>query len=158
MAKATNYDMMKRIEALENKSKSIITAGITSNFTLEIAGTNTVPINKEICKKGSAFSIKNGKIYVDTDISYVKISANAVINAKARTGSALNLMIYKNGEEEAVAMSTTSESGVTNQVRSISAKLVDVQKNDFFEMKVYAQPNEFVMFQDQRTYITIEEV
>lgn len=156
--KANNYDMMKRIEALENKNKSIITAGITSNFTVETAGANTVPVNKEISRKGSAFSIKNGKIYVDTDISYVKISANVVINAKARIDGALNLMIYKNGTEEAVAMSTISESGVTNQVRSISAKLVSVKKGDFFEMGIYAQPNEFVMFQDQRTYITIEEV
>ena len=156
--KANNYDMMKRIEELENKNKSIITAGITSNFVVSTAGTNTVPVNKEICKKGSAFSIKNGKIYVDTDISYVKISANAVINAKARNDGALNLMIYKNGTEEAIAMSTINEDGVTNQVRSISAKLVGVQKNDFFEMRVYAQPNEFVMYQPQRTYITIEEV
>lgn len=157
MSAPLNFDLIKKVKKLEDKS--IITAGINSNFEIPAAGLNTIVLDKTICKKGNAFLIQNGKIYVNSDnVNYVKISANAVINAKARKNGALNLVICKNGNEEAVAMVTIDEDIVTNQTRSISAKLVQVQKNDYFEMKIYGQVDEFVMSNSQRTFITIEEV
>lgn len=157
--KANNYDMIKRIEALENKTKSILTAGINSNFVISTSGDNVLALDKIICQKGNGFSIKNGKIYVNSDdIKYVKISAMACIRSKDRKNSSLNIYINKNANEEAYAMSTISEETENNQTRSISTKLVQVQKNDYFEFGVYAFTDDYVMCQSQRTYITIEGV
>lgn len=138
------------------EEKNIMTAGITSNFTLTASGNNRVPIDKQIAKVGDKFTMSDGKIIVGSGISYVKVSANAMMNS-ATTG-AKNMTIYKNGEQCAISMESRTLTASTNIAKAIAPMLVPVQAGDYFELYLYGAVDDTLLSPSIRTYVTIEAV
>lgn len=138
------------------EDKNIITAGISSNITLTTAGNNRIAINNQIAKVGSKFTISDGKIIVGSGISYVKVSANAMMTSS--TTGAKNLIIQKSGTQVALSMESRTLTTSTNIAKAIGTVLVPVQEGDYFELYLYGAVDDMLLSPTIRTYITIEAV
>lgn len=137
-------------------TKNIITAGISSNYTIETAGNNRIPIATEIAKVGDKFTISDGKIIVGSGISYVKVSANAMMTSA--TSGAKNMIINKSGTQVAISMESRTLTTSTNIAKAIGTTLVPVQEGDYFELYLYGAVGDLLLSPSIRTYITIEAI
>lgn len=137
-------------------NKSIITASISSELTL-VSGDNGVPLNTSV-SIGNGLTLENNNIVVgiNSEISYVMVSAKVNYNSLQATNGIRYIKIDHNGVEIMAGREWYASTNTTGVCLTLSPQLIPVSAGDTFGLHVQGVANDKVRNGLAWTYITIE--
>lgn len=151
MAKANNYDMMKRIEKLEDKT-NMITLVLQDVYT--IVNTNTyeeIPL-QELNKIGDKLTCSESGVLIGKGVSKVEVSYTVKYETLAEEGQKYG-SLFKN-DETALLLENAYATG--RCIISATPIIVNVAENDLLTLKAYGQAGD--KLRTASTYITVRVI
>lgn len=133
--------------------KHIISAGISSNYTVPADGARQISLDTVHCQVGdiSKLTLKNGAITIGKGVNHVMVSASAQASG---TGSLRNLFLKRNDDDLIYIMDNQT---VPNTTTCIPAQLVEVKEGDIISFRINFTKN-LLLVNGTRTNLTVEVI
>lgn len=139
------------------QEKNILTAGLTSNYTVQTAGTlEVLPINKQFTKIGSKLTVTTNGIKIGADINHIKISGQ-VYWYTGTNGANVSINLMKNGSTRFIDNNMKNIGTYIHQ--NIFSGIIAVSQNDVINLAINSSVASAVISNyNTGTYLTVEVV